>query len=252
MTQQIASKKATLSLCLLFVAVTNCGIGFELSKVQAKNKQTSSTGFFHPWIPEQTTVHIRHDLISQLEGGPCAPGTGGSIICAFSELSSTKQASTDTVTAVVMKTNAEQIAAIRSSLSLNITELASVLNVERPTVYSWIQGRSEPHPVNRERLLLLYRFAKSWSRQNSQPMGTLRNLKGEEGQSLVDMLRQPDLDEAALTRTLESLLEAKNQETQKDQLALAATSARRARIISRAKGDSTELDVFTGKRTMLD
>src|SRR3990172_12683735 len=47
---------------------------------------------------------------------------------------------------------AEMISRVRSELSITVKELASILRVERPTIYGWLRGRTVPYPRNRRRL----------------------------------------------------------------------------------------------------
>lgn len=51
---------------------------------------------------------------------------------------------------------------IRSAFRLSITELASVLRVKRPTIYSWLKDNPELRPENEERLRLMASLADDW------------------------------------------------------------------------------------------
>lgn len=55
-------------------------------------------------------------------------------------------------------TIAEQVAKIRASLGLNVSELAQVFQVTRPTVYGWLKG-IEPQPAAVDRLTRLLKVA---------------------------------------------------------------------------------------------
>lgn len=51
---------------------------------------------------------------------------------------------------------------IRSAFQLSVTELASVLRVKRPTIYSWLKENPELRPENEERLRLMALLADEW------------------------------------------------------------------------------------------
>lgn len=51
---------------------------------------------------------------------------------------------------------------IRSAFQLSVTELASVLRVKRPTIYSWLKENPELRPENEERLRLMTLLADEW------------------------------------------------------------------------------------------
>jgi hypothetical protein len=51
---------------------------------------------------------------------------------------------------------------VRSAFKLSITELASVLRVQRPTVYSWLKDNPELRQENEERLRLMASLADEW------------------------------------------------------------------------------------------
>ena len=88
-------------------------------------------------------------------------------------------------------TPAEQIIAIKSLLGVNVQELAMILRVQRPTIYSWQSGAATPHYENDRRLRYIHELAQRWGRMCTEPIG--------------DWVRKP-LDEGG--RTLASLLSA--------------------------------------------
>lgn len=51
---------------------------------------------------------------------------------------------------------------IRSAFQLSVTELASVLRVKRPTIYSWLKDNPELRPENENRLRLVASLADEW------------------------------------------------------------------------------------------
>lgn len=107
------------------------------------------------------------------------------------------------------------VSTIRSSLSLNIQEMAKILKVERQTVYSWIGGSSEPHPSNRNRLNKIFLIAKCWEKLCYLPVGNaVRHSFDENGKSIVDLLSEDTLHEKEIFAHLEFL--AKNQNRDKN------------------------------------
>jgi hypothetical protein len=100
----------------------------------------------------------------------------------------------------------EQIVAIRSLLGLNISELAGVLRVQRPTVYSWQAGTAEPHPDNGNRLRRTYEFALRWSRLCSEPLGEwVRKPLDENGRTLVALLSDESANDILIAGAFTSL-----------------------------------------------
>jgi len=100
-------------------------------------------------------------------------------------------------TAEVPIGDAEMLGRVRHYFSLNTTELAAVLGVGRPTVYAWMQG-GPIRPGNRERLAAVYRIARSWWQRNKQPLGSLLQLKGVNGRSVLDLLSADPIDTVEL------------------------------------------------------
>jgi transcriptional regulator with XRE-family HTH domain len=99
---------------------------------------------------------------------------------------------------------ASQVGFIRHFLSLSVSDLAQLLEVERPTVYGWLTGKSLPRKQNLDRLARLYEVAKLWRSQHPTP---LRQAKWPVlgGQSLYDLLRGTDFDPRRLQSVLSGL-----------------------------------------------
>jgi transcriptional regulator with XRE-family HTH domain len=88
------------------------------------------------------------------------------------------------------------LAAVRAHLSLSMVEVASALEVERPRIYAWLAGRSQPQERHRERLQRLLEVARRWSRLSNSPLGARLRDRGEDGISLLDLFRSGRFDEA--------------------------------------------------------
>ena len=104
-----------------------------------------------------------------------------------------------------LPSHTEIIAAIRSSLSLQIKELAEILRVQRPTVYSWIKNEVEPSATNRERLKHLYRIALKWKQLCNLPADSLIRSSGADGHSVLELLKTDEVDHAGIMKRLQRL-----------------------------------------------
>lgn len=107
----------------------------------------------------------------------------------------------------------ERAIQIRHYLSLNMTELAAVLRVERPTVYAWLAGRARPQAANLERLGRVHQLARTWRTLTARPLGALVREPLHDGRSLVDKLSAERWDE----RDVRDLLWAFKQQVDKAQ-----------------------------------
>lgn len=101
---------------------------------------------------------------------------------------------------------ADELVDVQQALSLNVKELAAVLHVQRPTVYSWLRGeRSNVRGSNRRRINEIAKVARAWTRMSDFPFGAaVRSELDESGRSLVDLLAESPIDEGATQRHLEA------------------------------------------------
>ncbi len=84
---------------------------------------------------------------------------------------------------------------IRSALSLSITELSAILDVKRPTIYSWLRGDSQPHSTNLERIAILHQVSKRWNELSGRQLRRhLRHAFDANGTTLFSLLRKDDLN----------------------------------------------------------
>lgn len=89
---------------------------------------------------------------------------------------------------------------IKNTFSLNVSELAEVLDVSRPTVYAWAEG-SNADETNRQRLAALKELAQEWESLCSEPLGTLLREQSESGARILDLLKAPELPVAEIKET---------------------------------------------------
>lgn len=84
----------------------------------------------------------------------------------------------------------------REWLSLNISQLAAVLNVTRPTVYDWLSGDRSPHADNALRIKQVYDLAREWEASSGVPLSNLATTPVVADHSLVSALSGdvPDLE----------------------------------------------------------
>lgn len=99
---------------------------------------------------------------------------------------------------ILIRSVSEQIAFIRSYLSLNISEASRIFGVQRPSIYAWISGESSPSDANQKRINLLYDLALNWKNKNNSPIGELRRLPLASNKSITDLLLQEDIDKDSI------------------------------------------------------
>lgn len=163
--------------------------------------------------------------------------------------------STSHPAAIAPITHGETIACIRSALSLQIKELAEVLRVQRPAIYSWINGDVEPSAANRKRMQQVFRLASEWRRRCDLPADRLVRASGTDGQSVLDLLKADEIDDADIVRRFEGLA------VERMKLKAEADSKRPAASVLSGlhgfRGDEISdqqhvIDATTGKRSVPD
>jgi transcriptional regulator with XRE-family HTH domain len=93
------------------------------------------------------------------------------------------------------ESTADLLVRIRAHLSLNTSELARTLGVERPTIYAWMRNAQIPRAEHRARLMTIGRLARFWTERRNEPAGKWRYAIIEGNLTLVDVLSAPLLDE---------------------------------------------------------
>ena len=100
----------------------------------------------------------------------------------------------------------QEVATIRHFLSLNVSNLATVLRVKRPTVYDWQRGDSKPHASNLKRLNDIYSLAEEWKKCSGIPLGSLLSSPLSDGFSLLESLSRDDIDSVKLSSKIMELV----------------------------------------------
>ena len=157
--------------------------------------------------------------------------------------------------AILPISHRETIACIRAALSVQIKELAEILHVQRPTIYSWMKGEAEPSATNRVRMQQVYRLATEWNRRCNLPAENLIRASASDGQSVLGLLQADDIDEAGILRRFEALaierlrIKAEAERSRPE----AANIVRRYGHIEAGISDQQHvIDAATGKRATLD
>lgn len=105
-----------------------------------------------------------------------------------------------------MPGTSEMLASIRTAFSLNVTQLAHALRVERPTIYSWIREDVAPREDNLRRLAAVWELAELWMRVAARPIGTLLHHPPViDGKSILDLLEDEPLRSHVLSEQLRRL-----------------------------------------------
>jgi len=130
-------------------------------------------------------------------------GTGGRAIPA-QQIGTTTQASTP-ASFFDVRTTAHLVGWVRSAFGLNVTELARVLGVERPTVYAWLRDEAVPQQANWHRLMAIATLADRWSLLSSAPVGVRLRSPNSDGRTLVDVLAEDPIPSGLVLDILDSV-----------------------------------------------
>lgn len=112
-------------------------------------------------------------------------------------------------TQVDTRSPAEHVANIRDVFAVNMSDLASVLGVTRPTVYAWLTGQ-EPKGEAVIRIQQLSRAADKFNQANITRLDKLVHRPILNGRSLLDLLKT-DEDPIAALPTLKAVADREAQ-----------------------------------------
>jgi len=99
----------------------------------------------------------------------------------------------------------ELISLIRSELSLTVSEIADVMHVRRPTIYSWLRG-GELRSRRYARLDLLSRIARYWRSLSNLPLGRFVR-ESANGEPIIELLKRKQIDVEYVEALLYSISE---------------------------------------------
>jgi transcriptional regulator with XRE-family HTH domain len=108
---------------------------------------------------------------------------------------------------VVAQSAKDQVRFIQASMGLTVGQLASALGVERQTVYNWLQAERAPvlQTRTRNRLQQLADIARKWNERCSRPVGRLLTSLDVGGTTLLNLLSQTTIDDAAIVLAMDAL-----------------------------------------------
>ena len=124
---------------------------------------------------------------------------------------------------------ADQLAYVRAELGVSVTDLAELLDVARPTVYSWMQGTEprEEHLEHLERLRRLERQVRDVEVYNLSGLSRLLMRPLVTGNTLLDLLNA----EQPIGAAMEELCAVARVEVEQ-------RSARKGRQVTRAAAEA--------------
>ena len=110
----------------------------------------------------------------------------------------------------------EKVVALKDRLGFNISEIAAILQVGRPTVYEWLETKTPKlRKNNKKRLDEIYKICQKWDKTNLGRLGTCLRKTVCEGKSLFDLLASDKINHNLVNKTIISLkyfLEKSNKE----------------------------------------
>lgn len=134
----------------------------------------------------------------------CAAGTGGVFTTHSTEVLSQWvyypriHVETSSAKQVDVRSPANLVVNIREVLGINMSDLASVLGVTRPTVYAWLEGQ-EPKIESVKHIQRLSHIADEINRADIVRLDKLVHRPILEGRSLLDILKSDEDPVKALT-----------------------------------------------------
>lgn len=140
----------------------------------------------------------------------------------------------------------DQVSGIRAALGLNISETARAVGVERPTIYSWLAGRSTPQRAHSIRLARVADVAARSRRWRAAPMNDAVRSPGPDGRSLVDLLALDPLPEELININLRAM--SRRVMPTSDERESVREVARRFGLTAKPRPDAqAEIDWLTGR-----
>jgi transcriptional regulator with XRE-family HTH domain len=179
-------------------------------------------------VPVQTLVN-RSPVIVGIALAGLAIGTGGSLT-GLSWVDLGRRARVTSVSCEVSRisevaaerdqeplTLQETLAAIQHYFSLNIKELAQILGVSRPTIYSWLRAEQEPQATNLARIAELHSLTRLWQKISIRPIGAPVRTPVVGERSLLQLFAEDELNRELIAMSFEKIgrLSTRAQEAKK-------------------------------------
>jgi len=172
-------------------------------------------------------------------------GTGGTSVRTFYESTNSLSSVAQAIANDVQRANASALLAIaRSTLSLSVTDVARSLQVERPTVYSWLSGISSPTPEHWDRLRALTTLGFKWFLLTRTELGAKLTKPLASGKTLRDLLAEGDYSGAPVDAALLELA--------RDASAVVGQPLWRDSNLREIPNSTAAIDRETGKRLSYD
>ena len=121
-----------------------------------------------------------------------------------------------TAPAPVLVSLSDILRSIRSIFGLTVTQIASVMLVQRVTIYDWMDSNSmdKMRPLSRERLKTLHGIAATWA--SKAPLyGKFLYEQIADGKCVFDLLTAPALDPDAFVQAYGALVQTKKPDRRK-------------------------------------
>ncbi len=144
------------------------------------------------------------------------------------------------------------VAEIRSALSLQVKELAEILQVERPTIYAWIKGSSSPQKQNRSRLRQVSHLAGEWNHLSNRPIGQAIRETDDAGRTIVDYMREDAIPADLIRSRFRLIAQAAKQQAAGRKPSVRDLAEKHGIDLSKLRDQQDQIDIITGKRVSMD
>lgn len=147
-----------------------------------------------------------------------------------------------TVTTQHLLDTQEKLAGIRRYFAVNVTGMATILRVGRPTVYSWLRDDPTLRANHARRIDEVYGLARKWRSMSNKPVGDLISRSLDSGKTLLDLLSAKTLDEPAIEKALMQVAETLNNKARRGSLVEIAKRRGFKLVPAQATGNWTSSD----------
>jgi len=139
----------------------------------------------------------------------------------------------------------DRVTRIKSTFNLSMSDLASVLQVERPTIYAWLREDQIPRDYNQRRIEVLAALASDLQRHFgvTLPRGAAKIPVG--GATLIELLSEETVDRS---KVQEHVMHLVGEATPKRGV-FGALAARESQAVERPRDAQDRIDALTGKPT---
>jgi hypothetical protein len=113
----------------------------------------------------------------------------------------------------------EKLAGIRHYLSANVTHMAKIFRVGRPTVYSWLKDDPGLRANHARRIDEIYEAAVMWRSASRQPIGEFMSRPLGSGVTFLELLSAKTLDKSAIQSAIIQIAETANRKPRRASVA---------------------------------